>query len=217
MMTRKDLILEAFAYRRHTGATLRDIRTYAQFRQERSYTLKEDRAVLTALVNTDIIYTVGKKCFFTPAGYKIAKGRALRPKWEDSDAWIFQSLLCYSKNSVLQLPEIIAAADFINHAIPMAEEMHGSINRLLAGGLIRMKRKGFIVTERGFGLLSKVKKYSKRTVLDHLEGLGHILKCPCCGFRLKAIRWRFRMDDAEYSRAVAAYHEMWRAQLKRKR
>jgi len=215
-MTRKDLILEAFAYRRHTGATLRDIRAYAQFRQERSYPLKEDRAVLAALVNAGIICTVGNKWFFTPAGYKIAKGHALRPKWEGSDAWIFQSLLCYSKNSVLQLPDIIAAADFINHAIPRAAEMHGGLNRLLAGGLIRMKRKGFIVTERGFGLLSKVKKYSKRTLLDHLEGLGHILKCPRCGVSLKVVRWRIRMDDAEYCRAVAAYHEMWRNRSKRK-
>lgn len=204
-MNRETLIRQALAYRRNTGASLSDIRTYASVREDRSYTQEEDRSILSALSNSGTVYRVGKKWFLTVAGYETAKGSALEAEWEKSDAWILLAALCYRERASVQLHEIIAAADFINHAIPTVEEIHGSLNRLNSGGLLKARMGGFSVTARSQVMYEAVQSSCKKAVLDQLDGLSRIMSCPCCGVRLKKVNWRIRLDDAVFDSAVKTY------------
>lgn len=46
-------------------------------------------------------------------------------------------------------------------------------------------------------------------MLDQHEGLERLMNCPCCGVRLKTVRWRVRLDRAIYDRAIKQYKDMW--------
>ena len=205
--TRKDLLLEALVYRRHTGASLDDIRGYALIRMKGTHRREADQRMLAQLVAAGRIYSVGGKWFLTTAAFNAARGSAFKPEWEKRDAWILLSILYCSAKSPGVLSEIIAMADFINHDIPALGELHGGLNRLLAGGLIRMKGGGFTATKKGLDLHAKLESCCKRYVLDQLEGLERILDCPCCGIRLKSVRWRVRMDDQTFNQAYKTYRD----------
>ena len=204
-MTRRKLVLSALAYRRHTGASLGDIRAFASIREEVTCSQKEDREILSRLEREGMVYRVGKRWFFTPKGYKEAKGPSLQPEWEPSDALILLAILCLRNSAASELYEIIGVADYINHAIPTIEEMHGALNRLAAGGLIKSRKNGITATDKSVSLYEKVEATYKRYVLDQLDGLQNIMKCPCCGVRLKRVRWSILMDKATYDSAVSRY------------
>jgi hypothetical protein len=108
------------------------------------------------------------------------------------------------------LHQIVAAADLINHAIPTLEEMHGAINHLLAGRLIKARRGLFSVTDKALALFSKIETSCKNQVLDQLDGLRRVMDCPCCGAKPKSVRWRFVLDDATYKDVVESYYKMVR-------
>lgn len=48
-MTHDELVFGALAYRRNVGATIDDIRSYLQCREEKKHTQKHDRAALRRL------------------------------------------------------------------------------------------------------------------------------------------------------------------------
>jgi hypothetical protein len=204
-MKRKALILSALAYRRHTGASLGDIRSFVSFRQDAKGSLREDRAILSALEAEGTVYKVGRRWFLTPAAYQAAKGPTLSPEWESYDAWILLAVL-YSRGRVpAALDQIVGVADFINHAIPTAEEMHGALNRLTAGGLVKYGRDGATPTKKGSALYEKVAAVHKRYALDQLDGLRRMMECPSCGVRLRRVRWAIPLDRQTYDEAVARY------------
>jgi hypothetical protein len=64
-----------------------------------------------------------------------------------------------------RLERLIAVADFINHAIPSLEEMHGALNRLSAAGLITTRRGACIVTDKARKPLAKVDAHCRKNVL----------------------------------------------------
>eukprot|EP01047_Picozoa_sp_COSAG01_P044582 COSAG01_NODE_4044_length_5408_cov_1.746468_5_plen_210_part_00 len=209
-MTHDELVLEALAYRRNVGATLGEIRSYLQFREDTKHTQKQDRDALRRFEDDGHLVTVGKKWFFTSAGHQLAKGSALDAEWESADAWIFLAALYNRESDQFELQHIVAAADFINHAIPTLEELHGAINRSLAGRLIKTKRGAFSVTDKALELFTNIESSCKKSVLDQLDGLRRIMDCPCCGVKLKSVRWRFVLDAAAYKNAVDAYYKMVR-------
>lgn len=215
-MTHDDLVFEALAYRRNVGTSLSDLRKYLQFRELTSHTAEDDLEALRRFEDAGKLVEVSEKWFLTPDGYKQAKGRALKPEWQWEDAWTLLALLYSSREKDLcKLEHIIAAADHINHAIPMLEELHGALNRLASGRLIRTRRGGFVVTERALELLSKVNASVRRRVLDQLDGLRRIMDCPCCGVNLKSVRWRISLDEDMLVQAEEAYREWSAETLKR--
>ena len=209
-MTHEQLVLEALAYRRNLGASPSDIRAYLSYREKTKHRKRQDLAVLRRLEGKGQIVNVGEKWFFTPAGNKLAKGSALDAEWQSADAWILLAALYCGPSGEIELRHLIAAADFINHAIPTLEEMHGAINRLLAGRMITAKRGTFSVTDKARELFAKVEASCKKFVQDQREGLGRIMDCPCCGVKLKRVRWRFALDAATYKEAVESYYAMAR-------
>lgn len=58
------------------------------------------------------------------------------PSWSDLDAWVFSSIKGTGRHDGYRLSEIIANADFINHAILTEAEFTHAVPRLLAAGLI---------------------------------------------------------------------------------
>jgi hypothetical protein len=208
--SRSALILEALAYRRNTGASLEEVRAYAQGRQDRPSRSQEDRAILAELTRDGTLYSVGRRWFLTPHAHRAAKGHALKPEWEGSDAWILLAVLFCGEGRGVGLQEIVGAADYINHDIPSLEEVHGALNRLASGGLVRSVRGGYKATARGLELFERVRGSCGRGALDQLEGLEWTLRCPSCGVRLKAVRWCIRLEAASYDESVKAYQSRTR-------
>lgn len=211
-MAHKDNVMAALAYRRNVGATLGDIRAYVSSREEPKYSRKDDRKALQLLEMQGIVVNVGEAWFLTSRGYSHAKGPALRAEWHFSDAWILAAILYARELQDCRLPHIIAAADFINHGLPSLTEMHGALNRLLSGRLIKV-RKGvaFAPTDLALALLTKADASSKRRVMQVVYALHKLLNCPCCGVSLKAVRWRFNLDQATMEQACRDYDEMTRS------
>ena len=204
-MTHDELVFEALSYRRNLGALLSDIRAYAQIREEKKHTIKDDRAVLRRLEDAGKVFRLGARWFLTREGYQAAKGNALRAEWEAADSWILLAILNSGGPDAGKLEHIIAAADFINHAIPTLEEMHGALNRLAAGGLIRARAGGYWPTDKARALLARVEAAVPKFVPDIHDGLSQILNCPCCGVQLRAVRWRIQLDRATLDDAYAKY------------
>jgi hypothetical protein len=136
-MSHDELVLEALAYRRNVGATIGDIRANLQCREEKKHTLQHARAALRRLENRGLLVTVGKKWFFTTFGLELARGSALDAEWRSSDAWILLAALYIGTPGQFELNDIVVTTDAINHATPTLKEMHGAINRLLAGRLLK--------------------------------------------------------------------------------
>ena len=208
-MTYDEIVFEALAYHRNFGVRLGDIRGYAFAREAEKHTAKDDRAALRRLEEAGKVVQVGERWFLTPEGSRQVKGTAMDAQWQPEDAWILSALLSIRnpQGQGSRLEHIIAVADFINHGIPTLAEMHGALNRLDAGRLLKVGKGAFFTTEKSRGLWTKVQATCKRNVMAQLDGLLRILKCPCCGVRLKSVRWRIPLDQATLDDAYAKYHK----------
>ncbi len=204
-MKHDELVLQAMIYRRNVGADLDSIRAYVMVREDTQRTSKDDRESLTRLEKDGIVTQVGKQWFLTPEVYKQARGSALEPELKEEDAWILLSLLYNHKKGQSRLEDIIATADGVNHAIPTLEEIHGALNRLESARLIKRQQNTFIVTDAALDLYSKVQASCKQYILDQLDCLRRLMYCPCCGIKLKAVRWRINIGASEYKNAVKSY------------
>jgi hypothetical protein len=205
-MTDEEAAFEMIALRRNVGATLKQVHENVMYRTK---VRKEKRAreILEALEADGELVTVGDKWFLTSSGYKRAKGSAVPAVWEDADAWLLLSALRCSPSKQSDISDLIASADYINHAIPSHEEIHGAINRLRSGRLITTKRGKLRVTPRAEELMKKVEATCKRAVLSQLDGVRRLLDCPCCGVELKRVRWGYELDAEAYEASVKAYVE----------
>lgn len=217
-MAHEDDVFAALAYRRNVGATPSEIRAYLGLREEPKRSKTDDLKALQLFEKQGIVLKVGEAWFLTSQGYRRAKGSALRAEWQFSDAWILAAILYSRKLADCRLLHLIAAADFINHGLPSLAEMHGALNRLLSGRLIRI-RSGvtFVPTEAALGLLAKAEATSKKQVMQIVYNLRKLLDCPCCGVALKNVRWRIQLDQATMDQAYREYDEMTRSKKKRVR
>ncbi len=75
------------------------------------------------------------------------------PRFEHTDAWIFISMAFYQGETGTSLRDLIATADYINHAIPSEEEIEGAIDRLGCAGLLSVQDDRFHLTPAGRALL----------------------------------------------------------------
>jgi hypothetical protein len=206
-MTHDEIVFKALAHHRNFGVRLGDIRGYALPREEEKHTATDDRAALRRLEETGKVVLVGERWFLTRDGFKQVKGTAIDAQWQSEDAWILSALLSIRnpQGQGSRLEQIIAVADYINHSIPTLAEMHGALNRLDAGRLLKVGKGTYYTTERSREIWTKVQSTCKRTVMAQQDGLLRILKCPCCGVRLKSVWWRIPLDQATLDDAYAKY------------
>jgi hypothetical protein len=200
-----DLVFEALTYRRNLGADLTSIRAYVKFRETRKRSTKNDQAALTRLEKAGKITQVGQKWFLTRKGLKLARGPAMKPEWQPGDTCILLAILLYHGKDGSDLEDIIGAVDYIDRSYPTLEEMHGALNRLVAGGLVKTRRGLYLATDKAAGIFAKVKACCRRGVRSQVRGLDGILDCPCCGVTLKKVRWRIVIDDAALKEAIRQY------------
>lgn len=207
-MNRKQAIMGVLAYYRHTGASRKDLQSYQSLGQQWAFEAGTDEAILGELEDAGDIYRVGDSWFLTSQSYRAARGPALEPPaWDSDDAWILMGIVCQEEPL---LHEVIAAADFIYHAIPTAEILHRSLNRLASGRLIRTRRDGRCAsTDRGREMFGRVENCCKKSMHDQHEGLERLLNCPCCGVRLRCVRWSLRLDKGLYDKAIQEYKDKW--------
>jgi len=80
------------------------------------------------------------------------------------DAWMFLAVAVgQQEGGVTSLEYVISAADWINHAVPMDDELVGGLNRLAAAGLLAVVDNDFSFTEAGNAVYSKVRKRAGRS------------------------------------------------------
>ena len=86
----------------------------------------------------------------------------------------------YQGNAGTSLRDLIATADYINHAIPTDEEIEGGINRLARAGLVTVEEGYFHLTPAGRLLLREFhgKRDSLLKVWERVDGHLQTLKLP---------------------------------------
>jgi len=209
-MTREEAVFKLLSYQRNVGATLDDVWGSVAWRFKNKPTRKSLLKILRKLERDGELTTVGEKWFFTPVGYKRAKGEQQPAQWTDSDGLILLAALHSCRREGNDLDALISTVDYFNHGVPTREELHGSINRLIAGRLLKIKGGKFFVTERATELLEKVEATGRRSPLRQLDRLERLLDCPCCGVQLKVVRWRYMLDAETYDETVKAYMKRFR-------
>lgn len=205
-MTHAELVFEALAYRRNVGATPADLRPYVMVLETSAHSSADDVAALRELETAGAAMKIGTRWYLTDVGLAQATGRALEAEWQNEDAWILLAIT-YSSGAggAATLDQVVGAADMINHALPTVDEVHGAVNRLLTARLIAVKNGHFSTTARARDLLAKVRKSTRKGVMAVWRGLTRILVCPCCGIRLKAVRWKVIIDGSLLNAAEKKY------------
>ena len=122
-------------------------------------------------------------------------------RFKRSDAWIFLSINNIEGGTSLE--DLIAKADWINHAIPSEEEVEGAVNRLSKAGLVRFQNAKFIFSDSGKELYEYVysKKGSMLTLWDKLEKLLNKSSFPTLEIE------DFEISTSELQRAYQTYHK----------
>jgi hypothetical protein len=68
--------------------------------------------------------------------------------WAWSDAWVLTAA-CIRETNPVSLVDLIEAADYINHAVLLDEEINGAVARLAAADLVELAGHDVLVTARG--------------------------------------------------------------------
>ena len=83
-------------------------------------------------------------------------GKTQNPSFIWTDAWIFASLnTSAAEQPGVALAELIATADYLNHAIPTLRELRSSLQTLHAHGLVEPREKKVALTPHGTTIYTK--------------------------------------------------------------
>jgi hypothetical protein len=86
----------------------------------------------------------------------------VKHEWED--AWILLSVLYAGQHgSFSSLSQVIAAADFINHAIPTLGELDGALFRLRRAGWVEIQDLSICPSPRAHSMFSE--RHNRRTTV----------------------------------------------------
>ena len=94
--------------------------------------------------------------------------------YRPSDAWLLLAVLLASQQGPAPLVQIIAAGDFINHAIFNPDELEGGFRRLSAGKLIRERRGKFTVAKKVLDYYES-NLTPRRTIFNQLKDMERLL------------------------------------------
>lgn len=95
-------------------------------------------------------------------------------RFRDSDAWVILAIEAAWRRTA-SLRDIIAAGDYINHAILAAEELDAGLNRLVAAGLVAPTDAGFRLTDAGERLCRSCLAEAGGSYLDALASIREAL------------------------------------------
>ena len=92
-------------------------------------------------------------------------------QWAWSDAWF---LAAVPVTGTAALTDVVAAADWINHAILSEDEVTTAVRRLLGAGLLAVDRRQFGLTAAGRELATGLRGQLLAQVDDLLRRLGQL-------------------------------------------
>jgi hypothetical protein len=122
--------------------------------------------------------------------------------WAWSDAWVLLAITLRDGGGGCSLTEVIAAADAINHAIPLDSELEQAARRLLGAGLVQVRDRRLFVTEAGRNLEAvRTDQARARGVLP--GQVGRLLD-DLQGLPVTEHDWA--LEPGELSQAVGAWH-----------
>src|SRR5260370_40246 len=78
---------------------------------------------------------------------QMSEGEPLQWGW--SDAWVLAAIMMTQQEGGSSLTDVVAAADAINHAILMENEVESAVRKLLGAELIATQQRAFFLTEAG--------------------------------------------------------------------
>jgi hypothetical protein len=78
----------------------------------------------------------------------VRASHSVEGRWAWSDAW-FLTAACICETNPVDVVDLIGAADYINHAILLDEEINDGLMRLAAVGLVRLDGSDIAVTDQG--------------------------------------------------------------------
>jgi hypothetical protein len=97
----------------------------------------------------------------------------VKGRWAWSDAWVLTAACAVGRNPV-SLVDLIAAGDYINHAILLDEEIRDAVERLAAANLARLENDEVRLTEAGLQLCEEARS-SGRGVLEDVNAMNRAL------------------------------------------
>lgn len=121
-----------------------------------------------------------------------------------TDAWILYSISDLKTYSGLK--SILSYADYLNHAIPEYDEFILSTSRLKSAGIIKVNKKGYIITDRGRAIFKKLRSLNKKESLKNIDLLLNIMNCPCCGVNSRKLTLKKSISKEDYKNAIEEYH-----------
>ncbi len=135
--------------------------------------------------------------------------REQSPRFVWSDAWILLALLYSGGKEGTDLRATIAAADFINHAIPTYDELNGALARLQAARYLERRGRTYRVTPRVLSAYAEIgaRRRLVQKELDDLQsflGVEHSIDSPSSPPNEDQLR---AFSRRAYERAVKAYRQ----------
>ena len=127
------------------------------------------------------------------------------------DAWIFIAIAGASTEFASPLSNLIATADFYNHAIPSAKDVEHGVRDLSSAGLIRVDGPSFSLTTRGHAVWTEIAR--KPMVHERFERARRALRDISCV--AEAPGWS--LDQRVWEDAFAGYSSQFALELKRRR
>jgi hypothetical protein len=116
--------------------------------------------------------------------------------WQPADAWVLASIGVFQRPC--SLTEVVAAGDWMNHAVLTEPEVEGALTRLVGSGLVRVYEDWTLeLTDEGASLFSAEVR-SIQTQLDLIED-GLAGREPELA--------KVRLPAGAFASAVAAYVE----------
>jgi hypothetical protein len=120
--------------------------------------------------------------------------------WGPHDGWILLAVVgCGEAGGTLR--DIIAVADYVNHAVPSFDDLAGGLGRLAAAGLVASGDDRYVATRDAFSLCD-----DPRAVLQSPVKKIHALERSLAAMPLPA-HLPVRLSRSSYDRACAAHLE----------
>jgi hypothetical protein len=124
-----------------------------------------------------------------------------------ADAWILLSIMYATQRaSPAVLTDIIAAADYINHAILTRGELETGFARLVDGGYVTHEAQGFSLTEAAKSFWSSTGSQERTASAAH-QAVARFIGAPAWvpGEPLPEASTELYVSEAHYAAAVRQY------------
>jgi len=150
-----------------------------------------------------------------PQASPLAKGDVNETKFLHSDSWVLLAVILASKTHAAKLADIIAAADYANHAIIARAELEIGFAHLIAAGYVAETPDGYSVSE-GVKKFWQTASSKHRTVLKLWDAVAAFIGVPAWAPRsLPETAEEHFVTVSDYAAAIEVYQQIIRQAMDR--